>query len=230
MLTNSQKTNIRNLVSIALNTYYTNLDIVNAIPLSDSYIIDITRNISITHLKKMNEYFGTDIRTKTLRYELTVSKENDIIELKIQDIKSNQISMFESEALEVTNKVNSYNDKITARLINYYPYIYETLYPTDTDVKNWTFYYISNRLDHIGFANADKDDKHCIKIYKNDFYMFINEDVPKFYDNVTNFVGTYNDAKCACIKRNYNSTSIGNWEVCPYGSSIRTLWPLDSFN
>ena len=222
-LTNNARNNIIALLSIALNTHYTNIQIDKYDMIDDTFICNFIRKVSINHLKKIKEFFNIDIREKSLQYSLIVNKNTNTIKLHIEGIENFQMDLTgDNDVLNV--KVKEYDDKITNRLINLSNYIYETLYPTDEEINNWTFYFIPYHKKYIAFANADLQCQSAIKVFTSDFKWFKNDTYPAFYQSVDLYKGTLNDAKIIAMRRNHNSKYGSNWKYCLHGTSIEELW------
>ena len=220
ILSKNLKSNLKTLLSISLNTYYDNIVIVKTDMMDDTFMCNFERKVSINHLKKINDYLGTDIRSKIINYSLIANKNNDIIKLNIENI---QLTLLNNTD-DLINKINDYNEKITNKLKKLSKYLYETLYPTDLEISDWTFYYISHNRKHIGFPNIDLQNSHSIKVYVDDFDTFKNKSFPTFYNLVAKYTGSLNDAKIRCMRRNYNSKHGSDWNVCKYGTPIEYLW------
>lgn len=222
-LTRNQRNNLHALLALALNTHYMNIKITKVDTNDDTYMFNFIRKVSINHLQKIKSYFNVDIRDKSINYSLIVNQNTNTIKLKIEGIENQQVSLFDNTD-ELLEKLNDYNSKITNRLVKYSKWLYETLYPTDTEVKDWTFYYIANNKTHIGFANADLQCEQSVKIFTSNFYWFKDEVFPSFYNTVDKYTGTRNDAEVICMRRNYNSKHGSDWNICVYGTPITELW------
>lgn len=222
-LTRNARNNLDALLSIVLDTNYMNIHIDSVDMVDDTFMCNFTRKVSINHLQKVNEYFNVDIREKVLHYSLIVNKNTNTIKLHIEGIENYQMDLLgDSEALN--SKVQNYNEKITDRLIRLSEYLYETIYPTDDEVRNWTFYFIPYHKRYIAFANADLQCQSAIKISVSDFSWFKNEAYPSFYKSVDLYKGTLNDAKIISMRRNHNSKHGSNWRPCLHGTPIEELW------
>ena len=225
-LTTNMKNNFNALIAIALNTSYTNINILKSDILGDVFILSFERKISLNHLKKLNKYFGTDIRKEKIPYSLIINKKLNSIKLHIEGITHAQISLLDEINKEqeiLNNLADKYDEQISNRLINYSEFLYETIYPTDTDELEWTFYYFARDKSHIGFANKDLQSDKSFKILSRDFEHFNTQKIPSFYDNIYRYVGTVNDARVMCLRRNYNSTHGSNWKYCMHGTPINLL-------
>lgn len=222
-LTRNARNNLDALLSIALNSHYMNIHIDSVDMMDDTFMCNFTRKVSLNHLRKVNDYFNTDIREKALHYSLTVNKNTETIKLHIEGIENYQMDLLgDSEVLN--SKVKDYNEKITDRLIKLSEYLYETIYPTDEEMHNWTFYFIPYHKQYIGFANADLQNQSAIKISVSNFSWFRNESYPSFYESVDSYRGTLNDAKVISMRRNHNSKYGSNWKPCLHGTPIEELW------
>ena len=118
-LTKNMKNNLDALLSITLNTRYTNIRILKCSIIDNTFTLSFNRKISLNHLKKLNDYFGTDIRKKEISYSLIVNKNSNIIKLHIEEIENCQISLLDNENdnNRVNSKIKEYDEKITNRLI-----------------------------------------------------------------------------------------------------------------
>ena len=222
-LTKNAKNNIAALLSIVLNAHYTNIRIDKVDMIDDTFMCNFTRKVSINHLQKIKEYFNVDIREKVLHYSLIVNKNTDTIKLHIEGIENFQMDLLgDNDVLNI--KVKEYNDKITRKLIGLSEYLYETIYPTDDEISNWTFYFIPHHKKYIAFANADLQCQSAIKIFTSNFNWFKNDNCPKFYESVDLYKGTLNDAKIITMRRNHNSKHGSNWKYCLHGTPIEELW------
>lgn len=225
-LTSNVKNNLKILLSIALNIDYIDyrkIDITHADMLDSTFMCSFIRNISIGQLEKIKNYFNVDIREKKLHYSLLINKNTNIIKLRIEGIEKFQMNLLD-DIEELNNKVKKYNDNITNNLIKLSKYLYETIYPTETEIFNWTFYYISHDKTHIGFANANKESPSSQKILVSNINILNNDDISLFYNTVDTYKGTKNDAIIVCMKRNINSKCGSGWRPCLYGTSLKELW------
>lgn len=222
-LTRNMRNNLDALLAIALNAYYTNIKITKYEMMDFTFMCNFDRKVSLNHLKKINDYFNTDIRDKLIKYSLIVNKNTNTIKLHIEGIENQQISLLDNIDM-LDDKIKDYDEKITKRLCNLSEYLYETIYPIDNEIYDWTFYYIAHNKKHIGFANADLSNNQSIKIYTSDFKWFDGEAFPKFYKSVDKYTGTKNDANVICLRRNYNSTHGSDWKPCIYGTPLNELW------
>lgn len=209
--------NLKTLLTIALQAEYKNIRINKTDMFDFTFMCNFTHEISIDCLKRVNEYFKTDIREKILSYSLIVNKNSNTIKLSIEGIENKQID-FLSTNDEICDKISKYNKEITNRLVTLKEYLFETLYPTDTELYNWTFYFIPTSGEYIGFANADLQNKSAIKIPVSNFNHYLS-----YYDKVYMYRGTLNDVKVITMRRNYNSNHGANWNYCLYGTPISEL-------
>ena len=222
-LTRNVRNNLDALLAISLNTNHTNIHIDKVEMVDDTFMCNFTRKVSLNHLQKIKNYFNVDIRDKSIAYSLIVNKNTDTVKLHIEGIENLQIELFENRQ-ELSDKVKDYNEKITNRLYKFSEYLYETIYPTDSEMFNWTFYYIAHNRKHIGFANADLQNSSSVKVFVSDFSWFKNDKIPSFYKSVDKYYGTKNDAKVICMRRNHNSKYGSDWMPCLYGTPIEELW------
>lgn len=222
-LTKNVRNNLNTLLSIALNTNYMNIRIDKFEIIENTAMCNFTRKVSINHLQKIKEYFNIDIREKKLQYSLIVNQNTNTIKLHIEGIEKFQINSLGSSEI-LNNKIQEYDAVITKRLNRLSNYLYETIYPTDEEIYNWTFYFIPHHKKYIAFANADLQCPSAIKISTSNFKWFENDIYPSFYDSVDLYRGTLNDAKVLTMRRNYNSKYKSNWMYCLHGTSIEKLW------
>ena len=188
------------LIGLALNCDSKTIVIDKITHKNNMVDIVITRKFSINDLKKLNTYFKSDIRSKLVKYHLSIDfDEPRNISLIIENVKPEQMSIFD-EDLHL-----SYNKKITDKLMLNYKLLLGLF--EDNEINDWSFYYIND--SHIGFANKDFTNRHCIT-----FTTKANIS----YDNILKFTGTYAEALVKCLKRNINSSYKGNWKVCEFGS------------
>ena len=222
-LTINQKQDIQILVSLALHAEHKKIEI-NSIKgdINNILIINLSRNMSISELRKLKNYFNLDKIPNIIKYTLKIVFNKKQCRLHIENICSNQISFFSLPCEnDLWKKKREYDMKINKELIQYTDLMFN-IFKTD-ELSTWTFYYISWNYDHIGFANADKKSRNSYKVFKEDFKKYINIKNADFYKYVLPFKGTLNDAKIMCIKRNHNSECGGDWDICEYGVPINEL-------
>lgn len=225
-LKDNQKKNLQALLSVALKTHYKNIIIAdNVIENENNIVIKFIRKMSVSELKLLNAYFISDVRNKKISYNLTIynSQPKDCI-ITIENINS-QVTLFTDKELLISQRINNYNNNITNRLRKFVNLLIDT-FNDNSEHNEWTFYYIARDNSHIGFANNDKTIDKSYKIFKNHYGFLKNKENAPFYDNVEKFIGTENDAKCMCLRRNYNSKHNGSWKVCKFGTSINHLWNI----
>lgn len=199
-LNSTQSLNIKILFAYCIKEKTKNCELNSCIKvdtITNSYRIECIRKLSIEQLKTFNRQFKCDVRNKYIRYMLLVNKER--CELSCNPVEFDQLSLLNNHDEIILNK---YNNKITNRLMKVKELLIETLYPSQMVKSNWIYFFESK--NYVGFANADLNNKHCLKGSFNN--------IPK---NVWTYYGTYNDANCIRLRKIINSNFNTNWLMAP---------------
>lgn len=223
----NQACSITAIFMLTLNSKIKNLIIKNCELKDDEVIINVIRHLDINELKKFNEYYNVTIKSKKFEYQLVMNKKTQNLSLELLGFDSVQTSLFleqNKQNEKLKESIQIYNQKITERMNHFYKLLYEVVFE-DLPLYSWTFYYISENKDHIGFANISGPYSYKIPVESFSALINNNESIPEFYENCSKFVGTIADVQIACLKRNYNSKHNGNWKYCSWGTSIEQLWP-----
>ena len=197
-LTSNQKHNLQILISMALGTTEEKIFDFKCKDVNEKTVkILFTRSFRKSELIGFNNYFNTQSTNMRASYTLLVAE--DKIKLRLLDNDFNGINTNGNN----DDKLELYNRKITQTMMGYEKYLRETLWPIDTEVKDWCFAFIAvTEPKYIGYAREDNTNEHCIKC--NEGELPVGRKVIE---------GTRNDAEIICLRRNYNTKKFGNWFV-----------------
>lgn len=197
-LTSNQKHNLQILISIALGTTEEKIFDFKCKEVNEKTVkILFTRSFRKSELIGFNKYFNTESKNTRASYTLLVAE--DKIKLRLLNNEFNDVEADKNN----DDKLELYNRKITNTILKNEKYLKETLWPTDTKVKDWCFAFISEtNPKYIGYAREDNTNEHCIKCGEGE--LPVGRKVIE---------GTRNDAEIICLRRNYNTKKFGNWFV-----------------
>lgn len=219
-LTRNAYNNLQALIALSFNTHYLNIYINKVNETTDDYQIKFTRKIKhcdlneLNNFFELNRYYSCDVHFGyELLYEINIHKPIFSAEIECHLLSNRQFI----EA-NVKHKLDDCENQINESLGKYKDLLLETIWPTDEEVNDYTFYYIAKTGCNIAFANKTYN-HHSLKIDINESNDYSNE----VYKHVFTLRGTENDAKIMMLRRNFNSNYYNDWKYCKINTPIITL-------